>query len=103
MLLDLIPSDLMSGRLELWLANITGYFTPEEREVYASLKSIEKCLRNGASLERLQIYRNQEMGRVYRVYSNSVRNRFKPDFHKEIHQLISRYDERIKSMESKSE
>ena len=103
MLLDIIPHDLIPAGLELWLADITGYFTPDEREVYASLKSLKKTLKNGADLEKLQIYRNQEIRRVYCVYSGSERNRFKPDFHRRIHQLINQYDKRIKNLESISE
>ena len=100
MLLDIIPHDLIPEGLELWLADITGYFTPEEREVYTSLKSLEKGLRNGAGIEELHAYRHQGLERVYRLYSNSGRNNFKPNFHKKIHQLIKQYDERIKSLES---
>ena len=90
---------ILPERLELWLARVTGYFDNEETEIYDSLNNLKRVLRNGADIEKLHAYRHQEIGRVYRLYSNSRRNNFKPSFHKKIHQLIKLYDERIKSLE----
>lgn len=107
MLYDIITSDIfgpfLPERLELWLARVTGHFNEEERDIYDSLGRLEHVLRNGANIEELHAYRRQELKRVYDVYSHSPRNDFRPSFHKKIHQLIKRYDERIQSMEEGSE
>ena len=89
--------------LELWLARVTYYFNEEERDIYDSIRRLERNLLRCRTVEELQIYRRVELKRVYDLYANSKRSDFKPSLHKRIHRLMERYDERIDSIESNPE
>ncbi len=91
--------EIIPPRMELFLANIFGRLSEEEKAVYESLTSLEQVLKDHASPKELRYYRAERLPETYRVYASIEDNERKPYLHKRYHGLVRRFDERIKTLE----
>ncbi len=93
--------EIIPARMELFLASILGRLSNEEKAVYKSLNKLEDVLENHANLEELRDCRTQRLPEVYCVYALIENNERKPYLHKRYHNIVKKFDERIKTLEEK--
>ena len=91
--------EIIPPRMELFLASIFGRLSEEEKTVYESLTSLERILKDHASPKELHYCRAKRLPETYRVYASIENNERKPYIHKRYHDLVRRFDERIKALE----
>ena len=89
-------TEIMPPRWELFLAKIVGTLSEEEEQVYDGLRTLETVLGYNASSEELRDCRTRRLPEIYRVYALIEGNDRKPYLHKWYHEILARFDERIR-------